>query len=298
MSDTRTQHRPTPATISWTAEAEEALAKVPFFARKLVRGKVSERVAATSRDTVTLDDFREAEARFKKLRGGKSDTEVQKLIPAENKPGAETVVIESCHNRLSGCPNSLIDTEKWLKAIEEWIDRRNLNEQLRGKIKDERILFHHKLKISLSGCPNSCSRPQIASFGIVGAVRPDVDPADCTRCEACADACPDGAITVDGAPPLFDNSLCLGCRECRDICPNGCIGNSEPFARLYAGGKLGRHPHLADFAAEVRSPDELTGILDRLVDDYLANARDNERYSDYWLRLGKERHRWQTIRRK
>ncbi len=39
---------------------------------------------------------------------------------------------------------------------------------------------HEKMKISLSGCPNGCSRPHIYDMGIIGATRPLVDSSMCT----------------------------------------------------------------------------------------------------------------------
>lgn len=49
-----------------------------------------------------------------------------------------------------------------------------------------------------------------------------VDPQRCTLCGACADRCPEGALTLEGAPErlqlLFDASRCTACEACL-ICP-------------------------------------------------------------------------------
>ena len=32
--------------------------------------------------------------------------------------------------------------------------------------------MHHEFRVSLSACPNACSRPQIVDIGLIGAVTP------------------------------------------------------------------------------------------------------------------------------
>jgi len=258
--------------LPWDSDAELALRRVPFFVRGMVRRKVNERVAERGGELVTYADFQEAEDRFKSVMGGKSEDELKRMIPSDNTEGAQMLIVESCHHKLSNCPNALIDTDEWRTAIEDWADRDNINEKLRARIKDDRILFHHKFRIAISGCPNGCSRPQIADIGAMGAVRPDVDPSECTECGGCADACPDQAITVDDAPPLFDRTACLGCNTCEAICPTHAITASAPRARILAAGKLGRHPRLADVIGDADYPAELVDTVDWIVNDFIKNA--------------------------
>lgn len=277
------------ASIPWDKDAENELARVPFVMRALVRSKVAGRVEERGGQRVTLGDFREAEEKFRAVMGGKSSREVEGMMPAANKPGAAMVSVEICHSEMSSCPNVLIKTTDWKQAVDDWLKARDINERLRKKVQGDRILFHHKLKISISGCPNGCSRPQIAGIGVVGFVKPDVDPGKCTACGECAEVCPDHAIKVDGAPPVFDRAACQGCLACRNICPQGAISLSQPAARIFAGGKLGRHPHLAERVAEVDSPAALVPVLDLLIGGYIENGLPDERFSDYFIRAGKRR---------
>jgi dissimilatory sulfite reductase (desulfoviridin) alpha/beta subunit len=275
--------------MKWENTAEEALLAVPSYVRPMVRQKVEEYAGSKGANVVTLADLNDARERFQSAMSGKSETELKNMMPKENQPGVEMVVVETCHNELSECPNPLINTSEWKRAIEAWVRENDISEKLRQLVKDNKVRYHNKLRISLSGCPNSCSRPQIADIGLVGFICPEFAPADCTACGSCAEVCPDNAIEFDGDAPRFDFAKCQGCKACSRVCPAECIYQSEPSVRILVGGKLGRHPHLADPVAEAADPDEAIAFISRIVTDYLDNAEPGERFADYWLRSGKEK---------
>jgi len=52
--------------------------------------------------------------------------------------------------------------------------------------------------------------------------RPEIDPAACDACGACATACPTGAIDLSGGLSL-DLGRCLFCTDCASACPRGAI---------------------------------------------------------------------------
>ena len=272
---------------AWQPEAEQALKKVPRMVRPLARRKINEQVLADGRDLVTLADYQQAEARFKSVMGNKSEAELKKLMPAENRPGVEMVLIETCRNELSACPNVLLKTEPWREAVQEVVQRNNFSERLRARVDEAKILFHHKLKISISGCPNGCSRPQIADIGLVGFVRPTLAaPDDCVQCGACVVACPDQAVSLVEGLPFFDTGRCQGCLKCSQACAQECISLSQPGVRVLLGGKLGRHPHLAQPVCELNSIDELKEKLRAWLEDYLESSAPGERFSVWWQRKG------------
>jgi anaerobic sulfite reductase subunit C len=273
--------------MTWEPEAEKALGKVPFFVRGLVRRKVEERVLRAGATRVTLADFQEAESRHRAVMTGKSEAEVLKMFPRENSPEVEMALVEVCHNELSGCPNPLIKTSEWHGAVTAWLKEQQVSERLRARVKEDTIKFHHKFRISIAGCPNACSRPQIADVGIVGMTRPDFDPGECERCGNCAAVCPDGAITMDGGPPWFNYDQCQGCQLCSRACAPGCITLPEGSARIIAGGKLGRHPRLAVPIGEAKDPAEAVAMIEPLVTGYIENAGEGERFADYFARAGK-----------
>lgn len=275
------------ADMPWEPEAQDALGKVPFFVRPLVRKKVADQVAASGGQKVTLDDFKRAEAKFRAVRGGKSDKELESLLPAANRAGVQMVILEACRNELAGCPNSLIGTGVWHQAVSDWLEAEGVSELLRQKVGGDTILFHHKLKIAIAGCPNGCSRPQIADLALVGQVTPDCAHERCTGCGACREACPDRAIQLGDEGPLFDRDACLGCLVCKNACAEGCISLSPPRVRVLIGGKLGRHPHLAEQVAATDDPQEAVAVFDRAVKDYLKQGRPNERFAAWWARSQK-----------
>lgn len=59
----------------------------------------------------------------------------------------------------------------------------------------------------------------IAQAGFVA----EVDPAECSECGACEDACQVGAITMNDAPAVVDYDRCLGCGQCKTACAFGAI---------------------------------------------------------------------------
>ena len=271
--------------LAWDDQAGQALKSAPVFARPLIRKKVEERVRRAGGDRVTLADFQEAEACFKAAAAGKTSSELASMLPRENRAGVEMTVIEACRGQLAGCPNALIDALAWREVLMKKFAERDISERLRARVTGDKVLFHHKLRVSLAGCPNGCSRPQIADLALVGFVRPRLtEPEHCLSCGQCAEACPDGAVSPGEQWPVFDRELCLGCKSCSQACPEECISLSQPAARVLMGGKLGRHPRLAQPTAQAKDADQAADILVAEVAAYLEQAEPGERFAAWRLR--------------
>lgn len=195
------------------------------------------------------------------------------------------VVVETCRGEEIGCPNLLIRVSDWKLALDRWAAETGVSRKLRQRLGQAKPRFHDLLHVSISGCPNGCSRPQIADVGITGWVRPELDPAECRSCGACSESCPDRAICMDSGLPLFDRIACQGCKKCEQVCPAECIALSDPAARVMLGGRLGRRPRLATPAARVERPQDLIMILDALLKSYLENAGPEERMADHFDRI-------------
>jgi len=233
---------------------------------------------------VSFEQFMEAEERFKSVMAGKSSDELMGMMPQPNEPGASMFIIETCQHALSRCPYVLINTTDMKGTIERWARDNDISERLRRRIDSDTILYHNKLRISISACPDGCSRPQIADIGIIAFVRPHLDKDKCTGCGICLPACPDSAIHMEDGIACFDRQRCQGCISCRDACPADSISLSDVGLRLLAGGKLGRHPRFADMVDEVCSMEKAMDFISKAVNAYIEESGPSERFADFWVR--------------
>ena len=62
-------------------------------------------------------------------------------------------------------------TGQLVKDIEALMEKANILAFLKSNVKGG-LKFHHEFRVSISDCPNACSRPQIADIGIIGAAFP------------------------------------------------------------------------------------------------------------------------------
>ncbi|MBI2915191.1 MAG: 4Fe-4S binding protein [Firmicutes bacterium] len=134
-----------------------------------------------------------------------------------------------------------------------------------------------KFKIAFSGCPIDCMRTREMDLGFQGMVEPELVEDKCTGCELCARACQDDALAMkDGLPERnWDN--CISCGDCIKVCPFDAMVPRRVGHAVYAGGKHGKHPHVAyPIAAFVRD-DMVFTVVERVMRWYQENGRKGER---------------------
>ena len=140
--------------MRWTPEAEKAVERVPFFVRKRVMKRVEEEAIRSGAKHVHLEHVQRCKERYL----NRMEDEVK---------GYQ---VETCFGP-SGCPNRAILDDEMAGLLEERISKRNwrtfLEERVHGPLK-----MHHEFRVSVSDCPNACSRPQIADLGLLGAKNP------------------------------------------------------------------------------------------------------------------------------
>lgn len=251
--------------MQWTPEAEQAIAKVPFFVRKRVRQRVEREAAEAGQALVTLEIVKTAQARFlsgmaKEIRGYQLD---------------------QCFGP-SGCPHRAVVGDPLLARLRDLLEGADLLGFLRQTVTGE-LKFHHEFRVSLADCPNACSQPQIKDIGILGACAPALgDAAACTQCGACVEACPEQAVRLEAATgaPVIDLPACLLCGRCPGACPTGSLTRGLRGYRVQLGGKLGRHPRLARELPGVRSEDEVVDIVARCLAFYKRRSRNGRRFAD------------------
>jgi anaerobic sulfite reductase subunit C len=255
--------------MKWTKEAEEAVSRVPFFIRKKVRKKVEEEAERSGGPPVTLNHVQSCQKRFLK----NMDQEVKGFQ------------VETCFGP-SGCPNKAVDSSRLPQEMEQALQGRDLRAFLKTRV-DGPLKMHHEFRVSLSCCPNACSRPQIVDFGIIGALRPRLTEETCTRCGACLEVCQENALQLkDGEErPTLEDKKCLSCGQCLPVCPTGTLQKDKQGFRLMVGGKLGRHPLLGKDMGKIHTREEVLKALNHYLDLYQTHCRKGERLGEILNKL-------------
>lgn len=169
------------------------------------------------------------------------------------------------------------------KDLDSALSSLNLSEALTEKFKP--LLYHQIAKISLAGCPNGCSQPLIKDFGILGYVMPKITDSACRNCGVCVKACQEKALSLSNGEISINQTLCLNCGDCIRVCPSGTLSLGERGWNLYLGGRVGRHPHFAEWVGKATSEEEVVNWVIKFLDNYLKNCQPQERLSDFLERV-------------
>ena len=197
--------------------------------------------------------------------------------------------LDICHGLCGGsCPNVL----PWNGEFETELKRVVLESGWPGFLKgwiNGPVKAHQKFRISVAGCPNACSRPQIADFGLIRARKPEFVRELCIKCGLCAQTCDEDAIDLLNAGLVFDTNNCLYCGACQKICPTQAIIASEDGFRIVLGGKLGRHPRLATELSDIFSEEEVLNVLGKALVLYMEHYQHVKRFGDLFDLFGQDR---------
>lgn len=248
--------------MEWSEEAREMISRVPFFVRKRVRRKVEEEAARSGSDLVTLEHVRSCQRNF--------------LNRMEDEIAGYQ--IETCFGP-GGCPNRVILSDELPKKLEGQMSKRDLKAFLKGKVGGP-LKVHHEFRISISDCPNACSRPQIADIGLLGASVPEISDQDCSQCGNCVETCKEQAIYLKDGGPFIDRSRCLSCGQCIRVCPTHTLMERRTGYRIQVGGKLGRHPRLGAELPGIYQIEEVLGVVENCLDYYQIACRKGERFGE------------------
>jgi anaerobic sulfite reductase subunit C len=254
--------------MKWTDEANEALSWVPFFIRKRVRKRVEEEASRCGASAVTLEHVKTCQKRF--------------LNQMEDE--VRGYQVETCFGA-NGCPNRAVEFEGVAGKIEEILSGRDLKPFLRNRVEGP-LKMHHEFRVSISDCPNACSRPQIADLGLIGARTPAVGDEPCSRCGACVPPCREAAVALAAERPVIDARACLSCGKCVSVCPTGTLRQERRGFRILFGGKLGRHPRLALELPGVHDLQQTLQIVQSCLDYYQMNCTRGERFGEILERTG------------
>lgn len=256
--------------MQWDKDAELAVAKVPFFVRKLVKKRVEAEAEQTGNHRVTMAHVAACQHRYMH----NQEDEVKGFS------------IETCFGE-SGCPNRIDTGEILTTRLETLLHGQNLKEFMKTRVSGP-LKLHHEFRITLADCPNACSRPQIVDIGLISASLPILSESSCSGCGACLAACREEAITLTDPEtgPHFNWQRCLACGQCARTCPTGTISQDLTGYRILLGGKLGRHPQLGREISGIFSAETTLAIIEICLNHFKAENQRGERFGELLTRTG------------
>ena len=158
------------------------------------------------------------------------------------------------------CTESNADPQSLLREIDKLVGALRLN--------------NLDIKISASGCPNSCGIAHLNDIGFYGVVEPEVDTDACTGCGLCVPVCKRKAIKVADGVAVIDRERCKNCGQCIAACLfNALIEKRRGFAVL-VGGREGKDTRLGQVIAEFLSEKEALEISERCLKILKENNTD------------------------
>ena len=114
----------------------------------------------------------------------------------------------------------------------------------------------------------------------------DISGEPCSQCGACVQVCREDAISLEDGGPVLDLSRCLSCGQCITSCPTGTLQEKEKGYRILVGGKLGRHPKLAEELPGIYNREEALRMVNRCLDFYQKHCTRGERLGEILEKTG------------
>lgn len=154
-----------------------------------------------------------------------------------------------------------------------------------------------KFKIALTGCLNSCAKPQENDLGFMAQAEPEVDLSLCTGCTLCAKTCeqvcnrgrrPAAIIMDENKKPVYRKEFCFFEGDCIRVCPVNAWKVKQTGFAVFIGGKVGRFPMFGYKIKEFACEEEIFAITKKIIDCYNRIANKGERFGEAIERIGLE----------
>lgn len=273
--------------MEWDPEASASLKRAPALLRRMVKQRVENFARDRGAPRVTMELVEQARRRLRHASVPAAELERLKhetLRAEEQRRSSDAYRIQVCGGAV-GCPRALMPVAEMADRLAETLRRSGWAEHLSSRSSGP-LLAHQQIRVAVAGCPNSCSQPQIADFGAVGQASPQTREGLCNHCGACVRACQEEAITLEASGPVIDRSRCLKCGDCIAACEVGALYTGQTGWRLMAGGKLGRHPKLAQEVAAMAADQQAEQALAAAIGLMICQARPEERLGALLERTG------------
>ncbi len=205
---------------------------------------------------------------FKRL--GEITEELKEIGTPPGSCGPRVRNISACVG-LPECPQANIDTYELAKQIDE---------RYFGRI------LPTKIKIGITGCPNSCGKPQLNDIGIMGVVQPKIIDEKCNGCGICATTCKEGAIKILDDKAVIDYNRCIYCGECMRVCPLDADVIEKRGYTIFIGGNVGRAPRLAQKIMSFADEETIYRVIENSLKILKKEASRKERFGHLIDRLG------------
>ncbi|MFH1901574.1 MAG: nitrite reductase, partial [Candidatus Omnitrophota bacterium] len=166
-----------------------------------------------------------------------------------------------------------------------------------------------KFKIGISGCLNSCSKPQENDIGFMAVGYLECDLKICTGCTLCANVCEKvcaraeaplypneykraqakPAIVMDeNKKPVYKKELCFFEGDCVRVCPVDAWKVNRVGYTVFLGGKVGRFPMLGYKIAEFVTEEDIFTITEKAIACYNRIAEKGQRFGEAINKVGIE----------
>lgn len=197
-------------------------------------------------------------------------------------------VINVCRGTSGECRFALRVDGDFAERIGKVVNDSGWPEFLKQKF-GEKVNRHKLLSVSTAFCPNGCSRPHIVDIGLIRACVPVIDHGGCIGCGECVQKCPDQAMEMVDGTVVINREDCLVCGYCSNVCPAEVISCSRSGWRFLVGGRLGRHPKLAQELPGVYSDDEVLDLIGHCLKLWMDNYVVGKRFGRIMDRVGHDK---------
>jgi anaerobic sulfite reductase subunit C len=158
------------------------------------------------------------------------------------------------------------------------IDTRSLAEKIDTRLFGKNMPV--KIRIAISGCPNSCTSPMLNEIGIMGRIRPVRILGQCTGCGTCVEYCKEKAIVIKNGISVLDPNKCVQCGVCIRSCPFDLLKAEHSHYRIVVGGRRGRHPHIGRDLVTIEDEETVIFVVDKIVNWVYRRAWSGRLLSD------------------